>query len=205
MNENSQPYFNSIGFFVSSRGDQHLICSTATTTFLLLKRLKEKFTMRIEKRHFPIKFCDNRETNLYMNAWSGKRSEEYSSVDNTDDHSKSVSTENAGEYSICVYDPVRKNTTSNYMSFDLLLTYISNESKLVKQYRKKYSTNQQPSSLRLCGGGEQALNNGTSGWGSPPAASSMGKYIYSLEAIFLIYLEYKRYSFYREQFSPYVY
>lgn len=132
--------------------------------------------MRIEKRHFPIKFCDNRETNLYTNTWSGNQSDDkYSSVDNQDDEPESTVNANADKYSICVHDPVKIGNISNYMPFDLLLKYISNEQKLVKQYRKTFATNQQPSSMRLCGGGEQALNNGTSGWGSPPTASSMGK------------------------------
>lgn len=122
-----------------------------------------------------------------MNAWSGNQSDDkYSSVDNQDDQLGSTADAKTDEYSICVHDPVKiNNSTSNYMPFDVLLKYISNEPNLVKQYRKKYSTNQQPPSLRLCGGGEQALNNGTSGWGSPPTASSMGKCMtfFSINAI----------------------
>lgn len=66
------------------------------------------------------------------------------------------------------------NGRAPYISFDELVNYISREPEILRKYRKTQAACQQPLSLRLCGGGEQTLNNGTSGWGSPPASGSIG-------------------------------
>lgn len=67
--------------------------------------------------------------------------------------------------------------TTSHISFDKLIELLDSESKRIREWNTR-STVDAMRLLRLCGGGEQGINNGTTGWGSPPTAPSTapGKY-----------------------------
>lgn len=60
---------------------------------------------------------------------------------------------------------------SSYTKFDDLLAMTANEKELLKRAALESQGTAQPR-LRLCGGGEDSLNNGTSAWGTPPATAN---------------------------------
>lgn len=62
-------------------------------------------------------------------------------------------------------------TFTSHISFDKLIELTDSEPKRVREWNAKPSTNTKRL-MRLCGGGEQGINNGTTGWGSPPSAPS---------------------------------
>lgn len=59
--------------------------------------------------------------------------------------------------------------STSHISFDKLIELIDSEPKRIREWNTK-STINATRLLRLCGGGEQGINNGTTGWGSPPTA-----------------------------------
>lgn len=59
--------------------------------------------------------------------------------------------------------------TTSHISFDKLIELMDSESKRIREWNKSSPFNA-IHLLRLCGGGEQGINNGTTGWGSPPTA-----------------------------------
>lgn len=61
---------------------------------------------------------------------------------------------------------------TSHISFDKLIELIDSEPKRIREWNTK-STINASHFLRLCGGGEQGINNGTTGWGSPPTAPSV--------------------------------
>lgn len=61
--------------------------------------------------------------------------------------------------------------STSHISFDKLIELIDSEPKRIREWNTK-STINVTRLLRLCGGGEQGINNGTTGWGSPPTAPS---------------------------------
>lgn len=117
--------------------------------------------MQIEKKHSPEKVCDKKP--------------QCASISTTPDEENLSCTEDISYISRDVKS-MKWNAMCSYISFDVLLNYVSAEPETLKKYNELYSTCKKPRALRLCGGGEQALNSGTSGWGSPPAGGSMGKY-----------------------------
>lgn len=62
--------------------------------------------------------------------------------------------------------------TTSHISFDKLIELLDSESKRIREWNTRSSPFNAMRLLRLCGGGEQGLNNGTTGWGSPPTAPS---------------------------------
>lgn len=65
-------------------------------------------------------------------------------------------------------------TKSSHISFDKLIELLNSESKRICELNNATkSTDVAMRLLRLCGGGEQGINNGTTGWGSPPTAPSV--------------------------------
>ncbi|XP_062546140.1 protein Gawky-like isoform X1 [Armigeres subalbatus] len=60
---------------------------------------------------------------------------------------------------------------SSYTKFDELLALIANERALLKRAVIESQGNLRPR-MRLCGGGEDSINNGTSAWGTPPASAN---------------------------------
>lgn len=60
---------------------------------------------------------------------------------------------------------------TSHISFDKLIELTNSEPKRIREWNAKSSTDA-ARLLRLCGGGEQGINNGTTGWGSPPTAPS---------------------------------
>lgn len=72
--------------------------------------------------------------------------------------------------------PATKISTS-HISFDKLIELIDSEPKRIRQWEQQtiQLNGTKPMLarlLRLCGGGEQAINNGTGGWGSPPSGTT---------------------------------
>uniref|UniRef100_A0A182M974 UBA domain-containing protein n=1 Tax=Anopheles culicifacies TaxID=139723 RepID=A0A182M974_9DIPT len=67
------------------------------------------------------------------------------------------------------YNPVRKIDNSTYTHFDELVRCTVRE----RECLRRGLSHRMPR-LRLCGGGEDSINNGTSAWGTPPGASSNG-------------------------------
>lgn len=61
--------------------------------------------------------------------------------------------------------------STSHISFDKLIELIDSEPKRIREWDTKSLINVSRL-LRLCGGGEQGINNGTTGWGSPPSAPS---------------------------------
>lgn len=59
----------------------------------------------------------------------------------------------------------------SHISFEKLIELIDSEPKRIREWNAKSSFDASRL-LRLCGGGEQGINNGTTGWGSPPSAPS---------------------------------
>uniref|UniRef100_A0A182RVN3 UBA domain-containing protein n=1 Tax=Anopheles funestus TaxID=62324 RepID=A0A182RVN3_ANOFN len=67
------------------------------------------------------------------------------------------------------YNPVRKLGESTYTHFDELVRCTEREREWLRRGLSNGVLR-----LRLCGGGEDSINNGTSAWGTPPGASSNG-------------------------------
>ncbi|XP_058815312.1 protein Gawky-like [Topomyia yanbarensis] len=59
----------------------------------------------------------------------------------------------------------------SYTKFDDLLALVANEKALLKRAIQESRGRPLPR-LRLCGGGEDSINNGTSAWGTPPSATN---------------------------------
>ncbi len=127
--------------------------------------------------------CDIDEKNDYFND---AKSDEYKNVMNTKQFDDNVN---------MLQPPLKPklllSSNNNYMPFDQLTKIVAREKELVNYYYEKIAiakddaTNNLSSSImasndrwgiprmmRLRGGVEQALNNGTTGWGSPPSSSS---------------------------------
>lgn len=80
---------------------------------------------------------------------------------------------------------------TSHISFDKLIELIDSESKRIREWNTRSSIDAMRL-MRLCGGGEQGINNGTTGWGSPPTAPSAapGKCQWAAIYLFIYYLEY---------------
>lgn len=61
---------------------------------------------------------------------------------------------------------------TSHITFDKLIELIDSEPKRIREWNAISSINTKIL-MRLCGGGEQGINNGTTGWGSPPSAPSV--------------------------------
>lgn len=121
--------------------------------------------------------CDIDEKNDYIND---AKSDEYKNVMKTKQFDDTVNMLQPP------LKPKQFSSSNNYMPFDQLTKIVAREKELVNYYYKNIATdainlqsvlssNERwgiPRMLRLRGGVEQALNNGTSGWGSPPSSSS---------------------------------
>lgn len=133
--------------------------------------------MTINDKQAIDKFCDksNYKTsadNLDKSTTSDRQ--QINNVQKTDSCTPNHVIQKISQENFKPQPPITLNTQS-YTSFDVLLKLVAHESELLKKYQNGQSSIQIPRSLRLCGGGEQALNNGTSGWGSPPTGGSIGK------------------------------
>ncbi|EAT40859.1 AAEL007449-PA [Aedes aegypti] len=60
---------------------------------------------------------------------------------------------------------------SSYTKFDDLLAMIANEKTLLQRLVSESQGRLRPR-MRLCGGGEDSVNNGTSAWGTPPTSAN---------------------------------
>lgn len=84
------------------------------------------------------------------------------------------------------------------MSFDKLIELTESEPKRIREWERMQRTipptKQAPVRiarlLRLCGGGEQAINNGTTGWGSPPSGTTNTTGTYLSDTL-LFYLHFR--------------
>lgn len=61
---------------------------------------------------------------------------------------------------------------SSYTKFDDLLALIANEKALLKRVALESQGSLRPPRMRLCGGGEDSINNGTNAWGTPPTSAN---------------------------------
>ncbi|XP_055545594.1 protein Gawky-like isoform X1 [Wyeomyia smithii] len=68
-------------------------------------------------------------------------------------------------------DETSSRRQSSYTKFDDLLVMVANERTLMKRAFFESPGWSLPR-LRLCGGGEDSINNGTSAWGTPPGATN---------------------------------
>ncbi|XP_019555933.3 protein Gawky isoform X2 [Aedes albopictus] len=59
---------------------------------------------------------------------------------------------------------------SSYTKFDDLLAMIANEKTLLQRAVQESQGSRSRPRMRLCGGGEDSINNGTSAWGTPPTS-----------------------------------
>lgn len=122
--------------------------------------------------------CDIDEKNDYFND---AKSDEYKNVMKTKQFDDNVN---------MLQPPLKPklflSSNNNYMPFDQLTKIVAREKELVNYYYENIATDATkftsamasnerwgiPRMMRLRGGVEQALNNGTTGWGSPPSSSS---------------------------------
>ncbi|KAG4079810.1 hypothetical protein HA402_014941 [Bradysia odoriphaga] len=122
--------------------------------------------------------CDIDEKNDYFND---AKSDEYKNVMKTKQFDDNVN---------MLQPPLKPklflSSSNNYMPFDQLTKIVAREKELVNNYYECVAVDKTGSSstiasndrwgiprmMRLRGGVEQALNNGTTGWGSPPSSSS---------------------------------
>ncbi|XP_055612649.1 protein Gawky-like isoform X2 [Uranotaenia lowii] len=82
---------------------------------------------------------------------------------------KECSTQSRAEATTVI--PVSHRRHGSYTKFDDLLILVANEKSLLKRAQVESQGRLLPR-LRLCGGGEDSINNGTSAWGTPPGAAS---------------------------------
>ncbi|XP_037045653.1 protein Gawky isoform X3 [Bradysia coprophila] len=122
--------------------------------------------------------CDIDEKNDYFND---AKSDEYKNVMKTKQFDDNVN---------MLQPPLKPklflSSSNNYMPFDQLTKIVAREKELVNNYYECVAVDKTdtsstmasndrwgiPRMMRLRGGVEQALNNGTTGWGSPPSSSS---------------------------------
>lgn len=69
-------------------------------------------------------------------------------------------------------DQSRSRPGGSYIKFDDLLAMVANEKVLLKRRSALESQGHVLPRLRLCGGGEDSINNGTSAWGTPPTSAN---------------------------------
>ncbi|KAJ6641976.1 Protein Gawky [Pseudolycoriella hygida] len=123
--------------------------------------------------------CDIDEKNEYFND---AKSDEYKNVMQTKQFDDNVN--------MLQSPPLKPKlflSSNNYMPFDQLTQIVAREKHLVNYYYEHIANNGEtklpstmasnerwgiPRMMRLRGGVEQGINNGTSGWGSPPSSSS---------------------------------
>lgn len=75
-------------------------------------------------------------------------------------------------------ETVLRNFANGDLTFDAMIELVKNEKRIIKTVAKYGDLDSWgvPRRMRLCGGGESSLNAAT-GWGSPPASNTSGKFV----------------------------